>query len=180
MGYRQSQMRILKLALAMTVFVVTAPVATASSDTAALEKFYGVWIGRGIVVEERAKRTVFATRDIDVAIWESETGFDITWRNVSRDETTRVTIHFAAAREPDTFEVKWTDPPLSADERFWAQIEGDRLTVYLSGVDDDVERVARYECSVSDGHMTFKYTLSRGGELLETVTSNLYRAKVVM
>ena len=60
-------------------------------------------------------------------------------------------------------------------------MEGDRLVFYLSSVGDDgAERVARYECSVSDGRMSLKYTLSPGGELLESVTGTLSKSTVVM
>jgi|GEM_PF-1745761 len=174
-------MRILNLTLAVALLLAASPAALALSNPGDIRKFHGVWIGKGVVAEKQLKETTFARRDIDIVIRKTKIGFEITWKTLTREGAKRITTRFVAGSEPDTFEANQVSPPLTGKEKLWAQFEGDRLVVYLSGVGDDgVEGVARYECSVADGLMTLKYTLSRGGELLESVTGKLTRAKVVL
>lgn len=173
-------MRIRILALAMALLPAAALNALALSDPGDIGRFQGIWVGYGVTAEKQPGESPVAVRDIDVTIRETKTGFDMTWKSLGHDHK-RISARFVAASEPNAFKVSLVDPPLSGEEQLWAQMEGDRLVVYRSSLGDDgVARMARYERSISDGRMTFKYTLSRGDELLESVTGNLSRAKVVL
>ncbi|MGI9301583.1 MAG: hypothetical protein ACR2RB_02595 [Gammaproteobacteria bacterium] len=171
-------MRIVKLALVIMACVAPDSIAPAAGAAATLEKYYGVWIGRGVAVEEHGNRTLQAKRNFDVAIWGIETGFVISWRNLSSPDAGRTTVRFAAAGEPETFEAKSTDPPLCAGQIYRAEIRADRLIVYRSDAND--ERRTSYEYSLLGRGLKLKYTLSSGGELKESSTSRFYKAKVVM
>lgn len=174
-------MRIRILALAMALLLAAAPNALALSDPGEVGRFHGIWIGYGVTAEKQPRQSTVTVRDIDVTIRETKTGFEMTWKSLSHDRAERISARFVAASEPDTFKVSRVDPPLGDDEKLWARMEGDRLVVYLSSLGDDgVARTARYERSILDGRMAFKYTLSRGDELLGSVTGELSRAKVVL
>lgn len=175
-------MRIRTLALAMALLLAGAPTSSALAigDPGDVGTFHGIWVGYGVTAEQQPRESAVTVRDIDVTIRATKTGFDMTWKPLSRERAERMWARFVAA-SPGTFKVSLVDPPLGDEEKLWAQMEGDRLVVYLSSLGDDgVARVARYERSVSDGRMSFKYTLSRGDELLESVTGNLSKAKVVL
>lgn len=174
-------MRVLSLALAIALLLAAAPTVLALSDPADIGNFHGVWIGTGASADKQGQGSAVSARHIGVVIRKTKSGFDMTWKTLSREGAKRISARFVAAVEPNTFKVNRVDPPLRDTERLWSQVEGGRLVLYLSRVGDErVERVARYEHSVSGGRMTFKYTLSRGGEVLESVSGNLSRAKIVL
>lgn len=171
----------LGLTLVVLMLLAGAPNALALSDTHELGNFHGVWIGNSVIAEKPPRGYILTARDIDIAIRETGAGFEMSWKSLSQEEAKRIRASFVATSEPDHFTVSGVDPPLNGKGKLQARMEGDRLVVYLSNFGDDgVERIARYELSVLDGQMTFKYTLSRGGELLESVKGSLSRAKVVL
>ncbi|MDH3715252.1 MAG: hypothetical protein OET44_15560 [Gammaproteobacteria bacterium] len=162
------------------VLAAAAPIVSATKHTASLELFYGVWIGHTSVVQGRALHTDLAARDVDVAVWKTDTGIEMTLRNLSGDAPARITLHFVTTNS-DTLDIKQTTPPAAAGEAYWARIRESRLMVFHSSTaEDGVEQLARYEYSISQGQMTLKHILSRNGEVLRTETVSLRRAKVVM
>jgi hypothetical protein len=177
----KGEMRIRISALAMALLLAAAPNALALSNPGDIGRFHGIWVGYGVTAEMQPRESAVTARDIDVTIRETKTGFEMTWKSLGRDRAKRISARFVAAGEPGTFKVSLVDPPLSDEEKLWAQVEGDRLVVYLSSVGDDgAAHMARYQRSILDGRMTLKYTLSRGDELLESLTGSLSRAKVVL
>lgn len=158
--------------------MITTPTA-AARDGGVLDQFLGVWSGRGVVMVNQAGKAVATARDIDVALWSSESGYEMTWTNLSQSGAPRIMIRFSALSEPGIVKVTWTDLPQGTDARL--QLEDSRLTVFLSGVTPHLKPLARYDYSMSDdGRMTLEYALSHGSKRLESVTTQLDRAKVVM
>ena len=103
------------------------------------------------------------------------------WEPSGQRTSGPVRAHFEATYDLDAFTASDVDPPLKAGEKAWAQIDAGRLVVSRFSVgDDDKDHLARYELSVSDGWMAFKYTLLHGAEIVESVTGRLFRAKIVM
>ena len=175
-----SEAHIPALALAVLLLLAAAPKVLALGDAGDLGKFHGIWIGNSVIVEQQPRAAIVTARDIDVAIRKTKSGFDMTWRSLSQEGANRIRASLVAASEPGAFMATGVDPPLRSKEKLWAQMVGDRLLVYLSRVGGDgADYLARYALSVSDGHMTFGYTLRRGGEVLESVKGSLSRAKVV-
>lgn len=174
-------MRILVLTLVLSLFPAEAWSAQAIGHSRDLARFHGVWIGSNVLAEKRQRGPIVTEHDAGLAIQETKTGFHMTWKPLSEERARRIRARFVATNKPDVFAVDSVDPPLTSREKLWAQLEGDRLVVYLSSFGDDGgERVIRFELSVSDGRMIFRHTLSQGGLLLERVKGVLSRAKVVL
>ncbi len=172
---------LLVLALLALILLAGAPNVQALSDPNTPVQFHGVWIGKSVIAEKPPRGSILTARDIDMAIRETEAGFEMSWKSLSHEEARRIRATFVATSEPGHFTASGVEPPLSGKDKLQARMEGDSLVVYLSKFGDHgVERVARYQLSVSDGQMTFRYTLSRGGELLESVKGSLSKAKVVL
>ncbi len=173
-------MRDLRWTVASTVFTVAIAIPLASNGVETLERFAGVWTGVGVVSEGYPTGRSEKKSGLDVAIWETDAGFTMSWRSPGGEGIRRMTSHFVDSKESGRFAAHQVAPPLSADQDLWAQVDENRMTVYLSHVVEAVERLARYRWSVANGTMTFKYTLSIDGEVTENVTGRLRRAKVVM
>ena len=176
----EGELRILALALVMIMFLAEASNVQASNHRGDLGTYHGVWIGNSVTAEKQPRGFLVMARDLDVAVRKTKTDFDMTWSSLSQERARRMRAHFVATSEPDVFAAKSIEPPLAGKEKLWAQMEGRRLVVYLSRLGSDgAERLARYELSVSNGRMTFGYTLLQGDEVLESVKGHLSRAKVV-
>lgn len=174
-------MRFLRQVLTIGLLTFAAANSLALSERDALAEFEGVWIGRDLVVDTRPAGTHVQAVRFDLAIWKTDSGFAVSWTSLNRDGIARFTGQFLTAGEPDTYKAIKIDPVPADLERIWAQIEGDRLSLYLSRIDDNgTKRVARYRCSLENGRMVFEYTLSNQGEILDRVSGTLTRAKVVM
>ena len=83
--------------------------------------------------------------------------------------------------DKETFILAGVEPPLPDNDTVWAEIDGDQLVVYLvSAGANPAESVSRYRRTVPDNRMTFGYTVTRGGEIVDSVTGTLIKAKVVL
>lgn len=175
------ELRALTLAFLLFWCSAEAPTALASSDPGSLRDFHGVWNGNEVVAERPPPQAFsLIARDIDIAIRETNSGFALTWKSLSHADARRLSACFVASGEPDTFLATNVRPPLDTRETLWARMEKGRLVItHSSFAGSEVERIARYELIVSDGRMTFKYTLPRGDDILERVQGRLSRAKVV-
>ena len=172
-------MRLRTFVLAMLLAVVLAAPAVSHVDD--LEPYLGLWVGESVAVEKPPQGAPVTARRLDLVIRPSQSGFDMTWTPFGRGAAGKIKAQFEAAREPHLFTLKTADPPLNGSEALEARIEAEGLVVRLSSRGDDgSETLASYVFSVSGRRMTLTYTLSRGGEVLESLKGQLSRAKVVL
>lgn len=174
-------MRILTFTFLLLISLAGVANAPALGESGTLGQFQGVWIGDSVISQRRPQGSGLTARDFDFAVRQTKNGFDMTWKSLSHQGPRRIRAQFVASNERDTFTVHGVDPPLARTETLWAKMEEDRLVLYLSSLDGNQrERIARYAFSVSNGRMTFKYTLSEGDLVLESVEGRLFKAKVVL
>ena len=158
----------MKSLLLLVLAFAIPPIASAAQHTSALEPFYGVWIGPE------------PTRNVDIAIWRSRAGIEMTLRNLGHHDPVRITLQFDGTKA-DTLALKSATPPTGVGENYWAEIEGARLIVFHSrAANGEAAQVSRYEYSIYEGQMTLNHVLSRNGDVLRTETVKLRRSKVVM
>ena len=165
----------------MALLLAMAPAVLALSDPGhVVGKFQGVWIS-GAYAQSEPQRSTATARKFDVVIRETKTGFEMSWKRLGGDEAGWITARFVAGAEPGSFEVRRAEPALSLRESLSARIEGDRLVVHLSVIGNDgVERTGRYEHSLVDARLAFKYTFTQDGEVLDSASGTLWRAKIVL
>ena len=174
-------MRILTYAFLLLIPLAGAAIAPALAESGTLEQFQGVWIDSSAIAQRRQQGSGPTARNFDLAFRQTRNGFDLTWQSLSHEGQKRIRAQFVAANERDTFTALDVDPSLARNEMLWAKTEEDRLVLYLSSLDNNQrERIARYEFSVSNGRMSFKYTLSHGDLVLESLEGRLFKAKVVL
>ena len=174
-------MRILTHTFLLLISLAGAAIAPALGESGILGQFQGVWIGDSVIAQSRPQGSGVSARDFDLAVRRTNTGFDMTWKSLSHEGQKRIRAQFVATNERDTFTALDVDPSLARNEMLWAKTEEDRLVLYLSSLDNDQrEHIARYELSVSNGRMSFKYTLFQGDLVLESLEGRLFKAKVVL
>ncbi len=173
--------RFVKPAAALAVLLATAQTASTQGDPGILEPFRGVWIGASVVVEGQLPGPSLTVSDISVTIRASGPGFEMSWKALRQDGAEWMTARFMPTAEPGIFAPAGAEPPLRDDETLWAEVDGTQLAVHLvSAGAGRTERVARYRRSGPDNRMTFHYTRTRNGAILDSVTGSLTRAKVVL
>ena len=167
--------------LALTIVLAEAPNALASNHREDLASYEGVWIGDSVIAEQRAEGPVVGAHNAGVAIRETETGFEMTWNSLGQRQAAVTRAQFVASGEADVFTVESVEPPLTGNEKLWAQMEDGRLVVYLTVLGNErTESLSRCAFAVSGGQMAFDCTLSRGNEVLERTKGRLSRAKIVL
>ena len=151
--------------------------ALAADEGEQLSGLQGVWMTFGVVAKQPDGSTI-TPRDLDVAIRKTATGFEITWKDLSRRTAAWATTEFVATEPPHTFVASEAGMPSPAGEELRARLEGGHLVAFRSS--GDTGRVARYDYSISGGRVKFSYILSLDAKPLESITAWLSRAKVVL
>ncbi len=171
--------RVLSRSLLPALGVLLCTITTSTAhDSDALEQFLGVWRGQGVVLNQ-AGQTVTEVRNIDIALWPSENGYEMSWSNLDQNQAPRAMIHFAEPGEHNSTGISWTNP--AEGTKVTLQHKGSRLTVILSGETPKPDSLARYDYTLlDDGQIVLQYSLSQDDETLVRLTAQLYRAKVVM
>ncbi|MDG4603225.1 MAG: hypothetical protein P9C48_12035 [Defluviicoccus sp.] len=174
------------LAVWLLIGLVTA--AFAESATPTLEAFFGTFKGQTILESDGA----MTTRDLDVAIAPTRTGFNIRWTTTTlgRDgalkresssidfEPTRRTGIFASQMRSDMFGNRVPLDPLRGDPFVWARQIDATLTVYaLLITDDGGYEMQVYHRTLAEDGLTLRFFRFREGDALRTVTASLKRTK---
>ncbi|MFZ1416533.1 MAG: hypothetical protein WAS73_18450 [Defluviicoccus sp.] len=166
--------------------IVTA--ALAESVRPALEAFFGTYKGQTILESDG----VMTTRDLDVAIAPTRTGFNVRWTtttlgrdgatkressSIDFEPTVRAGI-FASQMRSDMFGNRIPLDPLRGDPFVWARLLDTTLTVYaLLITDDGGYEMQVYHRTLADGGLALKFFRFREGDALRTVTAALKRSK---
>jgi hypothetical protein len=175
-------------AAVLAVWLLTGLVTAALADSAkpALEAFFGTFKGQTILESDG----VMTTRDLDVAIAPTRSGFNIRWTTtmLGRDgalkresssidfEPTRRPGIFASQMRSDMFGNRMPLDPLRGDPFVWARLIDATLTVYaLLITDDGGYEMQVYHRTLVDGGLALKFFRFREGDALRTVTASLKR-----
>ncbi len=178
---RERVTRFLRFAVATALLLISPLAARATNDPADIARFHGVWIGQSVFAEQPWQGPAVMASDISVTIRATDSGFELTWKDLHRGGPGWLTARFVAATEPGTFGLAHADPPLGRDETLRAQVDGNHLVVELAGDDiDRTTRVSRYRLTEAGNRMTYSYTHLRGGQVLNHVTGSLSRAKILL
>ncbi len=177
----QTLTRFLRCAVPTALLLIWPLASWAMSGPEDITRFQGVWIGQSLFAERPWQGPAITASDIGVTIRATDSGFELTWKDLPRGGRSWVTARFIAASEPGTFGVEHVDPPLGRAETLRAQIDGDHLVVELTGAGAErTKPVRRYRLAVAGGRMTYSYTHLRGDRVLNHVTGSLSRAKIVL
>lgn len=162
--------------------------ACAESAKPAIEAFFGTFKGQTILESDG----VMTTRDLDVAIAPSRTGFNVHWTTTTlgRDgalkresssidfEPTRRAGIFASQMRSDMFGNRIPLDPLRGDPFVWARLIETTLTVYaLLITDDGGYEMQVYHRTLADGGLSLRFFRFREGDAVRTVTASLKRTK---
>ena len=174
--------------LAAWLLTGTLTAALADSAIPALEAFFGTYKGQTILESDG----VLTTRDLDVAIAATGTGFNVRWTTTSLGregatkresssidfEPTRRAGIFASQMRSDMFGNRIPLDPLRGDPFVWARLIDTTLTVYaLLITDDGGYEMQVYHRTLVDGGLALKFFRFREGDALRTVTAALERIK---
>lgn len=177
-------------AVFVAVWLLTGLVTAAFAENAkpAIEAFFGTFKGQTILESDG----VMTTRDLDVAIAPSRTGFNIHWTTTTlgRDgalkresssidfEPTRRAGIFASQMRSDMFGNRIPLDPLRGDPFVWARLIETTLTVYaLLITDNGSYEMQVYHRTLADGGLSLRFFRFREGDAVRTVIATLKRTK---
>lgn len=170
--------------LVTTLFLFLA-VLNCQADKAIIEKFVGEFKG-DVKISESENRT------LHVNVRQINDGFNVSWKTIihkssGSGKSKSYSIDFirsdregiyGSAMKTNLFGGQEALDPIKGEPYFWARLDSSKLTIYgmLITEDGDYE-VQRYDRIIEgeDDDMLLEYTLTRGEEVIRTITATLLR-----
>jgi len=170
--------------LLTTLFLCLA-VLNCQADKSIIEKFVGEFKGDVKISESR-------NRTLHVNIKQIKDGFNVSWKTIIQDssgsgKSKSYSIDFirsdrqgiyGSAMKTNLFGGQEALDPIKGEPYFWAKLDSSKLTIYgmLITEDGDYE-VQRYDRIIQgdDDDMVLEYTLTRGEDVIKTITATLSR-----
>ncbi len=161
------------------------PGAMAAADLP-VSAFFGKFNGGGVAQNRDSIYFAVTARDFDVTIsGTSGGGFRVDWTSVIRRGGTpeRPKIRrkvssktLTPTSQPGVFRGTMSGDPLSGKELCWAHIQGNTLTVFLMTIDPKGDyELQQYDRTLVDTGMKLRFSSTRNGENVRTVTGRLVR-----
>ena len=173
------------IAAAMLALLLAGPTAVTAAVTGA-ERFYGHFTGQAVIETEG----LTSKRDLGVTIAAYKKGFTVEWttKRYKADgkvkessykvnfRRTRKAGLFKSAMRVTKFGAEEPLDPLQGDPYVWAQIEGDKLTIYsMLILDDGGYEMQTYDRRLTAEGMDLLFSRIRNGLILKAISAKLIK-----
>ena len=135
----------MRFAIACAALFAVAAISPAQAEVT-IKAFYGEWVGTAVSETEASVTFALTVRDIGVTVKPTDGGgFALTWSTVQRqkgdpnkptEELKSTTVEFIPAGAANLWRAKDPADPVNGGTLYWADLEGQTLTVNGFAVDD--------------------------------------------
>ena len=158
---------------------------TARAQDLPISAFYGTWQGNGIAENADSLYFAITTRDFDVVIRESGSGFTVTWTTVIRSggdpnnpdvRRREASLTFRPTDRPGVYESTDSGDPLDGEVLSWARISGNTLSVHQMTLNDTGGfELTTYDRTITGLGMDLSFRRLRDGEQVRSVSGRLIK-----
>jgi hypothetical protein len=148
-----------------------------------IQSFVGVFKGEAEISQSRS-------RSLQVVVKRIKDGFNVSWKTITLEssgsgKTKSYSIDFIAsdrkgifgsAMKTNLFGGQEPLDPMKGEPYFWARLNEKTLTIYGMLINEEGNyEVQRYDRTLEGNDMLVKYTLTRSGDVVKTITATLTR-----
>ena len=173
------------LVVAVVLLFAAAPRVSVAQTALPINAFYWTWEGVGVAENSDSLYFGVSTRDLNVQISATGSGFEVFWTTLVRGGGTvdnpdtrrrEARLIFTSTDDPEIYEAEGSENPITGGVLSWARLHGQTLSIYQMTLNDrGGYELTSYDRTLTGPGMDYAFRRLRDGEPVRTVSGRLVK-----